>query len=107
MQLFYGVPEDIMCKMWDVAYTRLVGCWILHGASTRCTPARSLRRLMMLAGLWKTISARILMPSELLWRFAGVRWNTRKINTFDYAEMLAEPIQCFADVLEKDLNASK
>ena len=28
-------------------------------------------------------------------------------HTFDYAEMLAEPIQCFADVLEKDLNASK
>lgn len=27
--------------------------------------------------------------------------------TFDYAETLAEPIQCFADVLEKELNASK
>jgi len=47
------------------------------------------------------------MPSESLWRSVGACWNTRKINTFDYAEMLAEPIQCFADVLEKDLNASK
>ena len=27
--------------------------------------------------------------------------------TFDYAETLAEPIQRFADVLEKELNASK
>lgn len=27
--------------------------------------------------------------------------------TFDYSGTLAEPIQCFVDVLEKELNASK
>lgn len=27
--------------------------------------------------------------------------------SFDYAETLAEPIQRFADILEKELNASK
>ncbi len=62
------------------------------------------------AGKW-VLKENLCPCAEALARAVEVRNNPNKYkndkNVLDYAETLAEPIQCFADVLEKELERSK